>query len=218
MRRTLVSRIVAAFAVIGALIAFAGSASAADTGTITLHSRLCPNGQPTSDIFTDCHGHLPTIATTYSLDGGAAQAVGADGNLSFTDLAAGSHEIAQQDGVPLDFAHLRVFCSDQTTGDPAKEVAVDVNSFSVKAVAGDEIVCDVYTIGEDASGNTPTATSEPQPTATATKTSSGGGITLPNTGTGSNGGGTGFGIIFGLIALAIAGAGFAAMRGRSARS
>src|SRR4051812_40753098 len=82
MKRTLVSRIAAAAAILAALIAFSGSASAADTGTITLHSRLCPNGQPTSDIFTDCHSHLPTLTTTYSLDGGAAQAVGADGNLS----------------------------------------------------------------------------------------------------------------------------------------
>lgn len=198
--------------VLAALLAFAGGASAAATGTITLHSRVCPAGQPTTDIFTDCHSHLPSQTTTYSLDGGAAQAVGGNGNLSFTDLAAGDHTIAQQDGVPLDFAHLRVFCSDQTTGSAAKEVSVSTNSFTVSAVAGDEIVCDVYTIPENASGQTPTA--KPQPTATKT---SGGTTQLPNTGIAQSGGGNGTELaLFGFAAIVVAGAGLATLRRRGA--
>jgi hypothetical protein len=139
------------------LLAVTGSAVAANTATITLHSRVCPAGQPTTDIFKDCHSHLPTQTTSYSFDNGTAREVGADGNLSVTKLTAGKHTIVQQEGVPLDFAHLRVFCSDTTVGTAAKEVTVNSNRFTVPAVAGDEVVCDVYTIPENASGLPATA-------------------------------------------------------------
>lgn len=216
-----IPRVVAALAVIAAFITFAGSAAAqADSTAITLHSRVCPAGQPTTDIFTDCHSHLPTQTTSYSIDGGTAQKVGNDGNLTFDGLTAGTHKVAQQDGIPLDFAHLRVFCSDQTAGTEPKEVSVDTNSFSVKAVADHEIVCDVYTIPENASGNpTQEPTNEPaQPTATSTRTSSNGGTTqLPNTGTGSSSGNGGTLALIALIALVITGFGFGAVRVRSNR-
>ena len=169
---------------------------------------------PTGDIFPVCHSGLPTLTTTYSLEGGGAQAVGGNGNLTFSGLAAGNHTIAQQDGVPLDFAHLRVFCSDQTAGSAAKEIAVNVNSFTVKAVAGDEIVCDVYTIPENASGQTPTPapTTAPQPTATTT---SGGTTQLPSTGVAQSGGSNSTELaLFGLAAVVVAGAGFATLRRR----
>jgi hypothetical protein len=208
MNKLMVLRSALVLAVMAALLAFSGGAGAqAGTGTITIHSRLCPAGQPTTDIFTDCHSHLPTIATSYSLDGGAAQPVGASGNLSFTGLAAGAHEIAQVDGVPLDFAHLRVFCSNNTTKSAVTELAVAVNKFSVSAVAGDEIICDVYTIPENASGLTPTATT----------TSNGTSTTLPSTGVGPSNGGSNMALELGLIALAVAGLGFAALRRHGAR-
>jgi hypothetical protein len=170
-----------------ALFAFSAPAGAAETGTITIHSRLCPAGQPTTDIFANCHSHLPAILTSYTIDGGAAQAVGVNGNLSISLLVAGAHEIAQADGVPLDFAHLRVFCKDETAAGPTTEIAVNVQKFTVNAVAGHEVICDVYTIPENASGLTPTATAVSggtTPTATASST------TLPNTGVGTGQSGT----------------------------
>ena len=195
---------VAVLAMMAALLAFSGPASAAATGTITIHSRTCPAGQPTTDIFTDCHSHLPLVTTSYSIDGGAAQTVGADGNLSFTGLAAGAHTIAQVDGAPLDFAHLRAFASDVTAGSAVKELAVNVNAFTVSAVAGDEIVVDVYTIPENASGLTPTAV--------PTKASSGNGTSLPNTGVGANAGNGNLGLELALIALAAVGIGAVVLR------
>lgn len=199
--------------VVGASLVFAGMANAqATTSTITIHSRICLNGEPTTDIFTECHDSLPVITTTYSIDGGSAQALDAEGNLSFVDVSAGTHEIAQVDGVPLDFAHLRVFCSDVTTNDEVVEIAVNVQKFSVTAIAGDEIVCDVYTIPEDLSGMTPT----PEVTPTATSTS--GSTTLPNTGAGSEQNQNDNTLLFAISALALAGLGFAAYRLRQRES
>jgi hypothetical protein len=215
MNRLAILRSVAALAMLAALLVIAAPAGAqATTGTITIHSRLCPAGQPTTDIFTDCHSHLPTIATSYSLDGGAAQAVGADGNTAFTDVSAGAHEIAQVEGVPLDFAHLRVFCANNTDGSAATEVSVDVNKFSVDAVAGANVICDVYTIQENASGLTPTAVPT---TSTGGNATSGNGTSLPNTGVGPSNGGGNTGLEVGLLALAASGLGFAALRRRGAR-
>lgn len=212
LNRLTAIRSLAGLAMLAALLAFSGAAGAQGTGTITIHSRLCPAGQPTGDIFTDCHSHLPTITTSYSIDGGAAQTVGADGNTSFTGLAAGAHEIAQVDGVPLDFAHLRAFCSDTTTGSAVTEETVNVNTFSVSAVAGDTIVCDVYTIPENASGVTPTV-----PAGNGSNGTSGNGTTLPNTGVGPSQNGNNAALELALGALALGGLGFAALRRHAAR-
>jgi hypothetical protein len=216
MKRVIFLRGAAALVMLATLLAFSNGANAQATGTITIHSRLCPAGQPTTDIFTDCHGHLPTIATSYSLDGGAAQAVGGDGNTSFTGVAAGAHTIAQVDGVPLDFAHLRAFCSDQENGGAAAEVSVNVNSFSVTAVDGHEIICDVYTIPENASGLTPTATAAPA-APTATTVSGGTASTLPGTGVGPSSGGNDTALELGLLALAFAGLGLVVLRRHDSR-
>jgi hypothetical protein len=213
MNRLTVLRSVAALAMLAALLLVAAPAGAqATTGTITIHSRLCPAGQPTTDIFTDCHSHLPTIATSYSIDGGAAQAVDADGNTAFTDVDAGSHEIAQVDGVPLDFAHLRVFCSTEGDNTGATEVAADVNTFSVDAVAGANVICDVYTIPENASGLTPTAVPS-----TSGNGAAGNGTSLPNTGVGPSHDGGNSGLEIGLLALAVSALGFAALRHHGVR-
>lgn len=224
MHRLTILRSVAALAMLAALLVIAAPAGAqATTGTITIHSRLCPVGQPTTDIFTDCHSHLPTVTTSYSIDGGAAQTVGANGNTAFTGVSAGAHEIAQVDGVPLDFAHLRVFCSNNTDGSAATELSVSVNKFSVDAVAGANIICDVYTIQENASGLTPTAvptTSTGNGTTgngTTGNSTSGNGTTLPSTGVGPSNSGGNAALEFGLLALTVSGLGFAALRRRGAR-
>lgn len=191
MKRWRLLGAMAVFAMLAGMLAFSGSVSAAATGTITIHSRTCPAGQPTTNIFTDCHSHLPVVTTSYSIDGGPAQTVGADGNLSFTGLAAGAHAIVQTEGAPLDVAHLRAFASDVTAGSAVAELTVTVNAFSVTAVAGDEVVVDVYTIAENASGLTPTAVP-----------STGNSASLPNTGVGAAAGGGSNDLALGLLVLA----------------
>jgi len=217
MKRIMFLRGAAALMLLATVLAFSGGAGAQADTTITIHSRLCPAGQPTTDIFTDCHGHLPTITTSYSIDGGAAQTVGADGNTSFTGLTAGAHTIAQVEGVPLDFAHLRAFCSDQDNGGAASEVAVNVNTFSVSAVAGHEIICDVYTIPENASGQTPTATEVPSTTTggNATTTTGAAPSTLPGTGVGPGSHGSDTALELSLLALVAAGLGLVVLRRQS---
>ena len=171
------ARVASVLALAAALVMVAqSSAAAADSATLTLHKRICPAGQ-TGDIFTACHDNLPTQTVSFTVDDGAAQDVGADGNVTFTDLAAGTHAVAEVEGPPLDAVNLRVWCSVQspTVTDPV-EIAVDLNAFDVTLGAGETVVCDVYNVAEDLSGRTPTATSTVKPTTGASQ--------LPATGTG----------------------------------
>jgi hypothetical protein len=154
----------------------AGFASAQTPGTIEIHARVCPT-DTAGNLFDECHDNAPDQAYSYSLDGGVAEPVDAEGNVSFTGLAAGTYEVSQEEGIPLDFAHLRVFCSVQDADPEAFEVTVDVNTFSVDLGDGEHVVCDVYTIPENLSGLTPTPETTVAPTSTP-------GVTLPNTGSG----------------------------------
>jgi hypothetical protein len=147
-------------------------ASAQGTGSIEIHKRVCPSGEIVN-LFDDCHGNPPTQPVSFSLDGGPAQLVDADGNLTFTGLAAGTYQISEVEGIPLDFATLKVWCSVQGDNPVPFEVTTDGPNFSVDVGDGEQIVCDVYNIPENLSGLTPT------PVATATPS-----IQLPNTGSG----------------------------------
>ncbi len=175
-----------------------GSAAAADTSTLTIHKRVCPAGQVITDIFEDCHDILPEQTVEFTLDDGVPRAVDDEGNTSFTELAAGTYTVAEVEGPPLDFVHLRVWCSVQgTTTNPAEEMTVDLNTFDVTLKAGEEVVCDVYNIAEDLSGRTPTVQPTAQPTGAATS------ITLPGTGSGTGSGGV-FGLFLTLGAILLA--------------
>lgn len=218
-RIPLIARIAGAVALTLMLLATAsGSASAADTSTLTLHKRVCPAGQVITDLFEDCHDILPEQTVAFTLNDGVPQAVGVDGNTTFTDLAAGTYTVAEVEGPPLGYVHLRVFCSVQgTVINPAEELAVDVNTFDVTLGAGEEVVCDVYNIAEDLSGRTPTPVQTAQPTAAATT------VTLPSTGAGTGSAGmTSVVLLFGslagsLLLLTLATIRFIAKRGTQAR-
>jgi uncharacterized protein (DUF2141 family) len=126
---------------------FAQSASAA-TYSVTVHARLCPQGQPTTDIFTDCHGYGQSDQT-FRVDSGAAQTVAANGNVTFTGLAAGSHVVRRVAGQgPNEFLHERVFClwKDGTQA----EIIPSANGNFVVSLAGGSVTCDVYLIPESA--------------------------------------------------------------------
>jgi hypothetical protein len=154
------------------LLSQSGIASAQGTGSIELHKRVCPSGEVVN-LFDECHGNPPTQPVSFSLDGGIAQLVDADGNLTFTGLAAGTYQISEVEGIPLEFANLKVWCSVQGDNPVPYEVTTDGPNFSVTLGDGEQIVCDVYNIPENLSGLTPT------PVVTTTPS-----IQLPNTGSG----------------------------------
>ena len=158
------------------LLSQSGIASAQGTGSIELHKRVCPSGEVVN-LFDECHGNPPTQPVSFSLDGGAAQFVDADGNLTFTGLAAGTYQISEVEGIPLDAANLKVWCSVQGANPVPFEVTTDGPNFSVRVGDGEQIVCDVYNIPEKLSGLTPTPVVTPVTTPTPS-------IQLPNTGSG----------------------------------
>ena len=178
-----------------------GFAAAQGSGTIEIHARVCPSDAP-GNLFDDCHGNPPSQPFSYSLNGGTSAFVDADGNVSFTGLTAGTYNVSQTEGIPLEFANLRVFCSVQTADPVVVEEVTDGPNFSVALADGEHVVCDVYSIPENLSGLTPT------PAATATP-----GITLPNTGSGLD---AGSGLMapmgFALVALILTAVGFFAIR------
>jgi uncharacterized protein (DUF2141 family) len=140
-----------AFAVV--LLATAGPAAAASaTGRIILHVRQCPAGQPTVDIFVDCHSHLAPADTTFRINGHSSKTVSDQGNIKFDRLKAGTRTITlTSDQQPNEFLRLRVFCSDRGTDNPAVELTVKTGTqayFKIGLTEGQRILCDVYFIPE----------------------------------------------------------------------
>jgi hypothetical protein len=127
---------------------------AAGTASLEIHKRVCPNGPPTTDIFAECHGTPPEQPVAFSVDGGDPAFVDENGNVRFADVAAGTHTVTETEGPPLDFVNLRVWCSDVTTGEAAKEITPEGPSFTVEVADGAQVVCDVYNIPENLSGGT----------------------------------------------------------------
>jgi hypothetical protein len=171
------------------------------TGTLTIHARVCAVGQPTTDIFTDCHGNTDGSAgvAQFSVDAANTGTVDASGNISWTDVPNGAHAVTE-DVSPAGTKATRVFCS--SNGGTATEVANTDGDFSV-TINGDDVVCDSYSLlstgtnnGNGSSGN---STGNGTSNSTSNGTSSGNGTTLPNTGTGSSAGTNNF--FYGFSAL-----------------
>jgi hypothetical protein len=148
--------------------------------SLEIHKRVCPAGA-TGNIFDDCHGNPPTQTTTFSVDGGAATAVDASGNVTFTGLAAGDHTVTEVEGIPLEFANLRVFCSVEGDATGAVEVTTTGPDFTVTLADGQHMICDSYSLPINLSGLTPTPSTGGGTTPTPA-------IQLPNTGSGFDGG------------------------------
>ena len=200
------------FATTVALVLVASQAqlgAAQATGTIEIHNRLCPGGEIT-DIFGQCHDTIVEQTVAYSLDGGAAVTQDADGNVTFTGVGAGTHEITETEGIPLEFVRLKIFCSVQDDDPEVFEVVPDGPNFQVELGDGEHIVCDVYNIPVDLRGETPTPapTSTAAPVATSTP-----GVQLPNTGSGlESGSDIAAPIGYALVALALGLVTFVAFR------
>ena len=185
--------------VLAALFLMASQAqmsSAQVAGSLEIHKRVCP-ADATGNVFDDCHDTPPSQLVSFSVDGGAAVAVDASGNVTFTGLAAGAHTVTEVEGIPLEFVNMRVFCSVEGDAVGAVEVATDGPNFTVTLADGDQMICDVYNIPIDLSGLTPT----PATTAVATATPP---IQLPNTGSGFDGGSSPFGLLaFIMVAIGL---------------
>lgn len=135
------------------VMALASPASAAST-TVTIHARICP-AHGVTDLFKDCHSHAVTNAS-FRLDHSGSKHVNNKGNVTFSNVAAGSHIVALTGGdQPNEFLHLRAFCSDSNTGGTAVEYKVRSTtqaSFRISVKTGQALVCDVYWIPESGQG------------------------------------------------------------------
>jgi hypothetical protein len=205
-------RLVAGLALVIALAAItplAGTRALAQAdnnlASITIYTAVCPSGYAGNDLFGDCFDN-PGADIAYLLTGPAfpetvTTSSGADGLAAFEGIDEPGEYLLQVD-VPLEFASVVAFCSDEF-GDPfpvADESAV--GGVGLDLTLDDDLRCDFYIIPEDLSGRTPT----PQPTQAPQATSTVG--ALPNTGTGPNGieGGTSWPLAWALALLVVAGA------------
>jgi hypothetical protein len=142
------------------------------TAVLELHKRVCPNGPPTGDIFQECHDNLPQQPVAFSVNGGAAKFVGEDGNVIFEGLTPGTQNAQETVGPPLEFVELRIWCSVQGSDQAPFQVQPNGPNFAVPVAAGEHVICDVYNISINQSGETPTPppvqtpTTPPVPTPT----------------------------------------------------
>lgn len=137
-----------------------------ETGaSLTVHLAACPVDYTGTNYFDDCHAN-GVGDSEFQLIGPAGTLTGTTtapptegdgpGVVGFTGLAAGSYTL--QGGPPGDFGHVVVYCSDQAGGENT-QVPASVNSTQASFTIedGQDLLCDWYFIGEDASGQ-PTET------------------------------------------------------------
>jgi hypothetical protein len=146
------ARVLVFVLLLGGIVAgFAPVASAqTDTASLTIHSRFCPAQYDGSDIFVDCHGNPGVLAIEYSLYGSRAlvqEMPGLDGNLTFSDLEAGSYRV--ESSLPVENQHPAIYCSPGDGSAPvyykAEETATGY-SFTIELTEGVAMVCDWYTL------------------------------------------------------------------------
>lgn len=146
--RTLLVTAIAAIALL--LGAAPMSASAASNASVTLHVRLCPAGEPTANIFADCHAHPIFAGTMYKLNGHGSKTVDSSGNIAYSGLGAGVRTVTQTGGQePNEFLVVRAFCSSDG-GRAVEETVVKSpqSHFSFNLQSGAHVTCDVYFIRE----------------------------------------------------------------------
>ncbi|MGH2547956.1 MAG: hypothetical protein ACRDHN_01080 [Thermomicrobiales bacterium] len=119
------------------------------TATLTIHSRFCPPGYNGTDIFETCHDNIGIRGVQYTVEGvGAADIPDDEGNLVFAGLTANDYRISSS--LPSDLNRAYVYCSnsDGSTGRqiPTYLDSDDVEMFDLSLVAGDNVICDWYTI------------------------------------------------------------------------
>jgi uncharacterized membrane protein YgcG len=185
-----------------------------DTGSLTIHKRVCAEGQPTSDIFTDCHGNVDGAEGIDITVGGVTQTVGADGNLTWTDIPNGTVDVTE-DTSPTGTKATRVYCSTDA-GESSMELVSESGNFSVD-INGNDLICDSYSLmstgttnGNGSSGNGSSGNGSSGNGSSGGGATSGGGTTLPNTGVGpSHSGNNAYFAMIALLFVAVSGFGVA---------
>lgn len=190
------------------------------TAQLTIHNRVCPVAYAGSDYFATCHA-IPAPGQVFFLENTTARqgTTDAAGDVTFTDLAPDAYVVFG--GPPGDFiAHTAIYCARTVTpGTPFPFAQEDGEArFTLTLAAGDDVVCDVYSVPADQRGQTPTPAVTPAPTRTPPPTVPA--LTLPNTGVGSSRGGnepSGW-LAVALVLIVIASAGCVAGGRRAASS
>lgn len=182
------------------------------TGTLTIHKRVCAAGQPTTDIFTDCHGNVDGAAGIDITVDGVQQTVPASGNLTWT-LDNGTYNVTE-DTSPTGTKATRVYCS-TNGGESAMELVSNSGDFQV-TINGNDVICDSYSLMSTGGGTSGNGTSGNGTSGNGTSgngTSGGstsGGTTLPNTGVGpSHSGNNAYFAMIALLFVAVSGFGVA---------
>lgn len=122
-----------------------GVAAAAGTMTVTLHVRQCPAGQPTTDLFTDCHPYPGPRGDKFAIDNGSGKRINSQGNVTFT-VSAGGHAVHQTAGIfATEILSERIFCA-RNSGAAFEESDMWNHDFVVAGESGDTVVCDLYFI------------------------------------------------------------------------
>jgi len=137
-------------------------------GSVQVNLAACPVGYTGGQFFDDCHGN-GIADQQFRLSGPAGEQTGTTtvaqtpgpGTVIFTSLGAGDYTL--QGGPPGDFGTVELACAVQPTGQPV-DVTVESTAATLTIAENQDLVCDWYFIGEDASGgSTPTATPTPEP-------------------------------------------------------
>jgi hypothetical protein len=126
---------------------FASMPASAATYSITLHARVCPVGQPTTNIFTNCHPYAAAGDTRFRIDSGVAKFVAANGNVTFGGQLAARHVVRRIGGQGPD-AHFtqRVYCLFKNG--VTKQITPSTNGNFVLTItaASGSATCDIYLI------------------------------------------------------------------------
>jgi hypothetical protein len=193
------------------------------TAQLTIHNRVCPVEYSGTDYFNDCHGN-PANGQDFFVENGVDLngTTNAAGDVTFSGLAPGTYFVFG--GPPGDFIlRTAIFCAQAATPGTAFPFDQDDGEagFSIALAAGDDVVCDFYSVPVNQQGTTPTTAPTTAPTKAptqgpqATSTVS----TLPNTGAGTDGGSGGFWPLAALLAVVgVAAVGLTAARTRLVRT
>jgi hypothetical protein len=138
-------------AFLGGLAPLQVNARQAAMATLTLHSRFCPPGYTGNELFDDCHGDPGIQGVQFGIRGprNASGTPDQTGNLSFSDLPAGSYTVRTT--LPADLQRPAVYCS---TGDGAEATRLDVDNsgpeptVQINLTPREALICDWYTIPE----------------------------------------------------------------------
>jgi len=147
--------------VLALLPALAASPAAAESrdgvATLTIHNRVCPLESEGPDFFGVCHDD-PIAGMPFFVDGPITRhaTTDADGNATFARLPPARYAVVG--GPPGDFVRNAIFCAPAAApGTPFPFVETSIVGIEIDLAAGDDVVCDWYSVPEDRRGGATSA-------------------------------------------------------------